>query len=151
MINVKQAKWYCCEDISKIYGYSEAIADKVNMWECHHCLGLAYSTKQLKEKGLYYKQPAEMLMFVKQSDHKMLHGLTFKTSDTARKNLSLSHINNPKLSKSVIQLTRHCDVVAEYPSASEASRMTCIRKNHIIECCNGKRKTAGGYCWRFAE
>ena len=75
MINVHNAKMFCCEDISLIYGYDEAIADKENMWDIHHTLGLVYSVKELIEKGLYYKQPAEYLMFVTKSQHKILHNI----------------------------------------------------------------------------
>lgn len=64
---------YCCEDISKIYGYKEAIADKENYWDCHHCLGLVWSKEQLIEMGLYYNQPADRLMFVTKSQHHKLH------------------------------------------------------------------------------
>lgn len=32
MINEEMAYSYCCEDISKIYGYEKAIEDKENMW-----------------------------------------------------------------------------------------------------------------------
>jgi len=70
------SKRYCCEDISKIYGYKEAMADKENYWHCHHCLGLVWTKKQLIEMGLYYKQPAEYLMFVTPSEHFKLHYIT---------------------------------------------------------------------------
>lgn len=35
-----------------------------------------------------------------------------------------------------------------YESASEAARQLGV-KNHISECCNGKRQTCAGYHWRF--
>lgn len=31
---------YCCEDISKIENYEEAVADTTQMWHCHHRLEL---------------------------------------------------------------------------------------------------------------
>ena len=86
MINEKNSKRFCCEDISKIYGYKEALADKENMWECHHCLGLVWTMEQLIEMGLYYNQPAERLMFVTRSQHKQLHYITGET----QKKLSVS-------------------------------------------------------------
>lgn len=88
MVSVKQAKLYCCEDISKIYGYAEAVADKEKMWHCHHCLGLVYSKEQMIEKGLYYNQPAEMLMFVTTSEHFKLHS-TFIRDNDGRKTTKL--------------------------------------------------------------
>ena len=76
MINEENAKRYCKDDISEIYGYQDAIADKHNVWACHHCLGLIYTKKELIEKGLYYNQPAEMLMFVEKGIHEKLHWIT---------------------------------------------------------------------------
>lgn len=82
-----KAQSYCCEDISKIYGYKEAIADKENYWDCHHCLGLVWTKEQLIEMGLYYNQPADRLMFVTRSQHKKLH---FITGVETRKKMSES-------------------------------------------------------------
>ena len=36
----------------------------------------------------------------------------------------------------------------QYPSTKEAERQTGIANSHISACCNGERKTAGGYHWR---
>lgn len=38
-----------------------------------------------------------------------------------------------------------------YQSAAEAHRQTGVLASHISECCNGKRKTAGGSAWHFVE
>lgn len=37
----------------------------------------------------------------------------------------------------------------EYRSAREAERKTKICNSHISRCCNGNRKTAGGFHWKF--
>ena len=42
-------------------------------------------------------------------------------------------------------------VVKEWNSQKEASLKTKINKNSICECCKGKRKTAGGYIWKYKE
>ena len=54
-----------------------------------------------------------------------------------------------KLSKPVEQYTLDMVFVAEYPSVMEAFRQTGIK--HISCCCLGKRKTAGGYIWKYKE
>ena len=36
-----------------------------------------------------------------------------------------------------------------FNSASEARRNKQIKGNHITECCNGARKTCGGFHWKF--
>lgn len=36
-----------------------------------------------------------------------------------------------------------------YLSVHEASRQTCINRGNISSCCNGKRRSAGGFHWEF--
>lgn len=52
--------------------------------------------------------------------------------------------------KPILQYTLDMEFVAEYPSASEASRKTGINKSNISSCCNGnpEHKSAGGYVWK---
>lgn len=61
--------------------------------------------------------------------------------------LKLKKIN----SKKVCQYTKNGDFIEEYPSMAEASRQMNISSSIICECCQGKRKTAGGYIWKYAE
>lgn len=53
--------------------------------------------------------------------------------------------------KPVIQYSKNGEKIAEYISAVEAENLTSIGRSHISQCCNGKRKTAGGYVWRFKD
>lgn len=77
MINKTYAKTYCCEDISLIENYQEAVNDETQMWHCHHRLecvdGVYRSEIELKEKGLYYGRPACELIFLTASEHKKIH------------------------------------------------------------------------------
>lgn len=41
------------------------------------------------------------------------------------------------------------EVISTYSSSAEASKATGICATNINRCCNGKRKTAGGYSWEF--
>lgn len=53
--------------------------------------------------------------------------------------------NRNKLSKKVI-----CIEINEiFNSTGEAARELGINKSHISDCCNGKRKTTGGYHWKY--
>ena len=61
--------------------------------------------------------------------------------------MSKAKINHPDISKKVYQYRKDGTFVKEYPSASEAMRITNV--GHIIECCNGKRKSAGGCLWTY--
>lgn len=42
------------------------------------------------------------------------------------------------------------ELLATFPSTREAERVTGISQSNISSCCNGKRKSAGGYIWRYA-
>ena len=42
------------------------------------------------------------------------------------------------------------ELLATFPSACEAGRVTGIQNSNISECCRGKRKSAGGYIWRYS-
>lgn len=57
-------------------------------------------------------------------------------------------VNHPALSVPVVCL----ETGEVYPSVSEAERQTGVHRQHISDCLNGKRQTAGGYHWvRFVE
>ena len=42
-------------------------------------------------------------------------------------------------------------IVSSYRSISEAARIFKLSSSHISACCKGKRKSAGGYMWVYAE
>lgn len=98
MINIKNVKYYCCEDISNIENYKQAIADETQTWHCHHRLGVEISTEKLKELGLYLNRPACELIFLTEQDHVIVH-YKGKTpwmkgkhhSEESRRKLSESH------------------------------------------------------------
>ena len=85
-----------------------------------------------------------------------------KMSESAKKKMSISQKGHPdyrsfegkqnqikSLSKSIIQLDKNLNVINIWPSAAEANRNLFINKSHINECCHSKRKTAGGFIWKF--
>lgn len=51
--------------------------------------------------------------------------------------------------KKILQFSKNMLLINTYISQCEAERKTGINQAHISECCLGKRKTAGGYVWRF--
>lgn len=53
-------------------------------------------------------------------------------------------------SKPVSQYTLGGVFIKEYPSIIEAGRNTGINYSSICQCCLGKRKSAGGYIWKYA-
>ena len=75
MINIKNVKKFCNEDISLIENYNLAINDYEQTWDCHHRKEIdeGLSRKQLKELGLYYGRPADELILLTHSEHSKLH------------------------------------------------------------------------------
>lgn len=63
--------------------------------------------------------------------------------------VSKAKTNNKKVSKPVEQYTLDGVFVKEYPSAKEAQRQTGISNSNIIQCCQSKRKYAGGFIWKY--
>lgn len=57
--------------------------------------------------------------------------------------------DNHFASKPVVCLSMKGEIVHEFKGVREASRDTGINRSDIGRCCNGYRKTVGGYLWKF--
>jgi len=57
-------------------------------------------------------------------------------------------INN-KVNVAVEQLDTDNTIINTFYSMTEASRCTEAHQSNIFKCCNGIRKTAGGYAWKY--
>lgn len=68
---------------------------------------------------------------------------------TRGEKISRAEINRKDASKPVISIVNGKEVY--YPSAKQAERELHIDNANINACCQGKRKTAGGYQWRYAD
>lgn len=68
---------------------------------------------------------------------------------TIRVSITEKMINATK--KRVEQYDLQNNLIASYESAAEAGRQTGINSKGISLVCTGKRKTAGGFIWRFQE
>ena len=90
MINEKNAKLYCKEDISKIKNYDKAIADTTQVWECHHMTETWWNctAKDLIENECYYNRKACELIFLTQAEHKSLHHKCKTFSEETRRKIS---------------------------------------------------------------
>ena len=53
--------------------------------------------------------------------------------------------------KAVIGINKVSGLIVEFPSVMEAERQTGINNKNICACLKGKRKSAGGYYWIYAE
>ena len=92
MINEKQAKKFCKEDISKIKNYDKAIADTTQTWHCHHMTETWWhcTRKELIENECYYNRKACELIFLTSEEHKRLHMKGVTLSEETRKKMSES-------------------------------------------------------------
>lgn len=79
--NIKKAKEYCRDDITRIPGYEEALKSD-QRYEIHHIFELtingeyAKSHKELKRLGLYYQRPYFELQWISISKHRSMHSST---------------------------------------------------------------------------
>jgi len=68
---------------------------------------------------------------------------------TGLKRMAMKLKNGP-LAKQVLQYDRDSNLVRIWPSAQEAKRQLGFNRGHICQCCNGERKSAYGYIWKYA-
>lgn len=70
----RKFKKYCCEDLSLIENYQEAV-NSPEKWDCHHRLEIDLNKRaiELMELGLYWNRPASELVFMTHKDHCALH------------------------------------------------------------------------------
>jgi group I intron endonuclease len=88
-----------------------------------------------------------------------------KITDEGRKKLSLSRMGSKNSMfgkkqskfcieskfKPIIQISLNGDIIKEWGSLKEVSEYLLINRNTIRMVCQNKRKTAGGYKWKFVE
>lgn len=85
-----------------------------------------------------------------------IHHINGNKQDNRLENLCLlEHFSHSLLHNQdethIIQFKPNGEFVAEYKSTMEAERQTNINHSHICQCCNSKRKTAGGFIWKYKE
>jgi len=66
-----------------------------------------------------------------------------------RKEHSIWMKNNHPNKKSILQLDKNGSFIKEWESARKVYQILNIEYKNISACCYGKRKTAGGYVWKF--
>lgn len=59
--------------------------------------------------------------------------------------------NGKAAKKAIIQFSKENEYIAEYENIKQASVKLKINASHISETCKGKRKSAGGYVWRYKK
>ena len=167
MICEETVKSYCCDDFSLIENYKLAVNDTTQTWDCHHRREVLpcgrFSQDDLKKFRLYFNRPASELIFLTPTAHRQLHKkgvpngpmseATKKAISDAKKGIPLSEEHKKALSdahsKKILQFTKSGEFIKEWPSIREASKQLKINFGNICSCCNGIRKYAGGYVWKY--
>lgn len=180
MISKSTVKKYCCEDISLIENYDKAINDPSQTWDCHHRRETVYTADELIEIGEYYNRPAVELIFMTKADHNSMHfkgiskqfteehcnKISIKAkdrlsnpenhpmygrnqSDDAKMKIGKANKGNKNAAKKVMQYSKNGEFIREWSSANEAAKY--VKSSKVGEVCNGYRKYAGGYIWKWSE
>lgn len=158
MINERNAKLFCSEDIALIDNYQAAIVDEERMWDVHHrreCDSegrTLFTKKQLIEMNLYLNRPASELIFVTKSMHKKMHREQMENFWKIGGKIvgkKYGPINGKKNSLPILQYTKDGTLIKEWPSLREAERQLGIAHQHICACLKGRLKSTGGFVWRY--
>lgn len=110
MIEERNVRRYCYEDISKIENYDKAMADTEHTWDCHHRLETIMNcgARELIGKGAYWHRPAHELVFLAKAEHRRLHShqcVGRRHTDESKRKMSnaqrgkhISHATRSKIS-----------------------------------------------------
>ena len=93
MINKKNAREYCKDDIKLIENYDIAV-NSPDKWECHHRRETIYSRDGLKAIGEYLKRPATELIFMPYDEHRKFHHCNKIVSKSTREKIGKSKLGN---------------------------------------------------------
>lgn len=146
---IRKVKRYCCEDISSIENYAAAVADKENVWECHHRLeDKGISRDELKTLGLYYKRPASELIFLTKEEHLKLHNKGNR--NYFHKNLFVGKDNwKSRVVYQIDHITKK--ILKVWDCVRDAARFIGKHNQGILDCCYGIQKTCAGYEWCYPD
>lgn len=120
------------------HGYKEARIDN-NLILIHRIVAEAFIPNPQNKPQVNHKDTNRINNFVEN-----LEWCSQKENNSNP--LTIEHRN-----KSIVQLTLDGKFIKKWSSIIEVQRELGINHGHIIECCKGKRKTAGGYRWVYAS
>ena len=141
MINeeIIKRKCYCCEDLSLIENYNEAV-NSPEEYVIHHRLEIQgdklLSRKELKEMNMYFNRPASELIFMTYSEHSRIHMqvtrnkiYTTLKDDTKNKLSNLAKKNGLGLIKTPKQLNK---IWTKYKWLTPSGEIKVMHKQHAL-------------------
>lgn len=146
MISERNVKEFCCEDLSLIENYEEAISS-LEIWDCHHRLeiqgDIRYSRRQLIEMKQYYDRPASELIFLTHSDHTRLHFTNFKRKPFSKKHRE--KLSECKIGNQLHLGCKHSDEARLKMSKAHKGKSTWMKgKKHSLESIQKMRESHKG-------
>lgn len=75
--------------------------------------------------------------------------IQLKRMSESHKGKTFSRKTRNRMGIPVLQYDKDLNLINEYPTITEASNITKIHLSNIQRVCKGKRKTAGGYIWKY--
>lgn len=127
-----------CRSPELIENYGKAIADETQVWEVHHRREEFYSCAELIERGEYFDVEPSELIFLTRDEHRKIDSKCKRHSEAMKG-------HKPHNNKNVL-----CVETGEtFDSIADAERKTGIARPNISKVLSGKRKTAGGFHWRY--
>ena len=101
-----------------------------------------------KEASCATKIARQYILATARHDSKSTHGFVFRYEDDIS-DLNLFKPTHQPTPKVVLQYTKEGDFVQEWNCISDAEKKYSIAHGKISAVCKGKRKSAGGYIWRY--
>ena len=140
MINLKNVKKFCKDDISLIENYDKAIADTTQVWDCHHRRETIFSKADLIEIREYYNRPACELILLTKTEHIRIHHLGKHRSEETCKKISdaLSGENNPLFGKHHSETARR-----KISEAHKGKRFSESHRKKLSEALIGNKRHLG--------
>lgn len=170
-------EWESLSAIQKILGYNKNNLSHCCLGEIQSAHGfiwsyekrndIIYENKNLQKQRKIYQFSKEMIL-IKEWDNlesientlgygrsaistccrcesKTAYGYVWRYEENLDRKTSLVSAQ----AKKVLQLDKRYNLIGKFESVSDAQRITGI--NNISSCCNGKRKTSGGYIWVYED
>jgi group I intron endonuclease len=112
----------------------------------HHTPEARAKISEAGKKRIYTEKQKEQIRAAGEIGRQTMRNRGWVFTEDGKKNLIEKH------SFPVIQLDITGNILNRYSSASEADRVMSNGKgHHISDVCNGKRKTAYGYMWKYEQ